>query len=67
MKELKRLANQFREAVDVAKGESELFKDNIFRNIPPGCCGEPCDVLGQLLLENDIEIYYQACWKMMNM
>ncbi|MCB5229220.1 MAG: hypothetical protein LHW44_04000 [Candidatus Cloacimonetes bacterium] len=66
MKELKRLANQFREAVDVAKGESETYKDNIFRNFPPGCCGEPCDVSGQFLLEHEIEIFYQACSKMMN-
>ena len=58
MKDIKRLANQFKEAIEVAKGEREFYKDNTFRNFPLGCCGEPCDVLGQFLLDNDIEIFY---------
>lgn len=40
MKDIKRLANQFREAIEVAKEEREFYKDIVFRNFPIGCCGD---------------------------
>ncbi|WP_051560527.1 FRG domain-containing protein [Clostridium beijerinckii] len=57
MKDIKRLANQFREAIEVAKEEREFYKDIVFRNFPIGCCGDTCDLLAQFLLDKDIEIY----------
>jgi len=57
MKDIKSLANQFREAIEVAKEAREFYKDIVFRNFPIGCCGDTCDLLAQFLLDNDIEIY----------
>jgi hypothetical protein len=58
MKDIKQLANQFREAIEVAKEEREFYKDIVFRNFPVGCCGDTCALLAQFMLDNDIEIRY---------
>lgn len=57
MKDIKQLANQFRKAIEAANEEREFYMDN-FCNFPIGCCGDTCDLLGQFLLDNNIEIYY---------
>ena len=57
MKDIIHLANQFREAIEVAKKERAFYKDFLFRNFPVGCCDDTCDLLAQFLLDNDIEIY----------
>jgi hypothetical protein len=58
MKDIIQLANQFREAIEVAKEERAFYNDIVFCNFPVGCCGDTCDLLGQFLLDNDIKIYY---------
>lgn len=56
-KNIKQLANQFREAIEMAKEEKEFYKDIVFRNFPIGCCGDTCDLLAQFLLDNNIGSY----------
>ena len=57
MKDIKRLVNQFRDAIDIAKGKGEFLKDIRFRRVPSGCCDDASDLLAQFLLENDIKTY----------
>lgn len=52
MKDIKRLVDQFRDAVDIAKGKGEFLKDIRFRRFPSGCCDDASDLLAQFLLEN---------------
>lgn len=58
MKDIKRLVNQFRDAIDAAKDIGEFDKDFSFYKFPRGCCGDASDLLGQFLLENGIRTYY---------
>jgi len=58
MKDSKRLANQFRDAIDVARYAGEFDKDVSFYKFPSGCCGDASDLLAQFLLENGIRTYY---------
>ena len=57
MKDIKRLANQFRDAIHLAKDAGEFYKDVLFCNFPRGCCGDASDLLAQFLLENGIRTY----------
>jgi len=58
MNDIKRLVNQFREAIDEARDAGEFNKDSSFGRFPRGCCGDASDLLAQFLLENDIKTYY---------
>lgn len=58
MKDIKRLANQFRNAIDQARDVGEFDKDFSFYKFPRGCCGDASDLLAQYLLDNDIRTYY---------
>lgn len=58
MKDIKRLVNQFRAAIDLAKDAGNFDMDFSFYKFPRGCCGDTCDLLAQFLLENDIRTYY---------
>lgn len=58
MKDIKRLANQFRNAVDAARDAGEFDKDFSFNNFPCGCCGDASDLLAQYLLDHGIRTYY---------
>lgn len=57
MREIKRLANNFRNAIDTAFEKGELRKDPLFSRFPNECCDLTCDLLGQYLLENGIETH----------
>lgn len=52
------LASQFRAAIDAAQAEGEFERDVAFSHFPRGCCGDAMDLLGEFLLENDIESIY---------
>ena len=58
IKDIKRLANNFRNAIDIARELGEFERDLSFCNFPRGCCGDTSDLLAQFLLENDIRTYY---------
>ena len=58
MKNMKRLVNQFRVAIDVAKDEGEFYKKPPFDIFPCRCCGDASDLLAQFLLENNIRTLY---------
>ena len=57
MREIKRLANNFRNAIDTAFEKGELRKYPLFSRFPNECCDLTCDLLGQYLLESGIETY----------
>ena len=56
--DIKKLANQFRNAIDQARDVGEFDKDFSFYKFPRGCCGDASDLLAQYLLDNDIRTYY---------
>lgn len=58
MTNIKLLANQFRDAIDMARDAGEFNKDFLFYKFPRGCCGDSSDLLAQFLLENDIKTDY---------
>ena len=58
MKDIKRLATQFRNAIDAAKDDRIFFRETIFREFPRGCCGIASELLAQFLLESGIRTYY---------
>ena len=45
MKDIKRLANNFRNAIDIARELGEFERDLSFCNFPRGCCGDNPDFL----------------------
>ena len=58
MKSIKRLATQFREAINVAKDDRMFLREAVFREFPRGCCGIASELLAQFLLEGGIHTYY---------
>lgn len=58
MKDIKRLVNQFRDAIDIARDEGQFDTDLSFYKFPHRCCGDASDLLAQFLLENGIRTYY---------
>lgn len=58
MKDIKRMARQFRNAIDKARDAGEFDKDFSFYKFPCGCCGDTCELLAQFLLENGITTFY---------
>ncbi|WP_160684330.1 transglutaminase domain-containing protein [Clostridium sp. C2-6-12] len=58
MKDIMRLAKQFRDAIDAARKARDFDKDLSFNEFPRGCCGDTSDLLAQYLLENGIETNY---------
>ncbi|MBD7912232.1 MULTISPECIES: hypothetical protein [Clostridium] len=57
MKDIKRLVNQFRHAIDMAKDEGDFNKDRSFSKFPSGCCDDTSDLLAEFLLRNGIRTY----------
>lgn len=58
MDNLKRLAENFRIAIDKAKNEGEFKNDLIFYDFPSGCCGDASDLLAEFLLRKGIQTTY---------
>lgn len=58
MVEIIRLVKQFREAIDIARGEDAFLKDICFGNFPHGCCGDASDLLANYLLSHGIQTWY---------
>jgi hypothetical protein len=58
MRDIKRLVNRFRDAIEMALDAGEFDKDFSFNKFPRGCCGDTSDLLAQFLLENGIKTYY---------
>lgn len=58
MKDINRLVNRFRDAIDMALDAGDFDKDFSFYKFPRGCCGDTSDLLAQFLLENGIRTYY---------
>ncbi|KAF5047460.1 hypothetical protein [Acetobacterium wieringae] len=58
MKDITRLVNKFREALDLARDSGEFDNDISFYNFPRGCCGDASDLLAQFLLDHGIRTYY---------
>lgn len=58
MNDIKQLANDFRNAIEVTRNLGGFDSDLIFKRFPRGCCGDASDLLAQFLLENDIRTYY---------
>lgn len=56
--EIQRLALEFRQAIDLAQKNGKFVSDITFYSFPHGCCGDACYLLGQYLLEHDIESTY---------
>ena len=52
---IRKLAFDFRNAIDIAILESEFCGDSVFKRFPSGCCGDTVDLLGQYLLEKGLE------------
>lgn len=57
MREIKRLAIQFREAIDKAYNANDFYEFP-FNRFPHACCGDASDLLAQFLLEKNIRTYY---------
>lgn len=48
------LVKEFRNLVDLAK-ENGLFSGDLFEQFPYECCGDMCSILGEFLLNNNIQ------------
>lgn len=55
MRKIKRLARNFRDAIDMAFDRHELTSYPPFSEFPRECCEHTCDLLAQYLSENNIE------------
>lgn len=58
MKDIQRFVTDFRRAIDAAKVSGEFEKDFSFNRFPRGCCGDASYLLGEYLLENNIQSTY---------
>lgn len=56
IKDVKRLAAQYRRALEGAKKERVLCEDIVLRSFPKGCCGDACILLSWFLLLEDVEL-----------
>ncbi|SHL31826.1 hypothetical protein SAMN02745136_04636 [Anaerocolumna jejuensis DSM 15929] len=45
MKDIERLVNQFRDAINMAKDAGDFDRDFSFHKFPRGCCGDTSDLL----------------------
>ena len=52
------LAEQFRNAIDIAYENGDFEFDICFRDFPRGCCGDTCDLLGEFLLRHGVKTCY---------
>ncbi len=57
MKNIKKLAEQFRKAMDIAKDLGDFNNNSTLCRFPCGCCTVASGLLAQFLLENDIRTY----------
>lgn len=57
MRDIERLTNQFREAIDVVKDSGDFDKDFSFYKFLLGCCGDASILLVQFLFKNGIKTY----------
>lgn len=55
---VKKLAQQFRKAIETAKYYGKLEGDFSFRHFPRACCGDTSCLLGQFLLDHEIPTWY---------
>lgn len=60
--DIRQLASQFRNAIDIARDAGEFNEDISFYKFPRGCCGDTCHLLAQFLLESGIRTYYVCGW-----
>lgn len=58
MEDIQKLVTDFRRAIDAANANGEFDKDFSFNRFPRGCCGDASDLLGEYLLEKDIQSIY---------
>ena len=58
IREISRLATQFRNAIEHAYALGEFKYELCFKSFPRGCCGDATDLLGQFLLEHGWESDY---------
>lgn len=56
MRDIKRLANKFRFAIEEAKNKGEFVGDQMFQKFPYGCCGITSELLARFLLDNGLKI-----------
>lgn len=52
------LAKTFRDAIEKAQKAGDFYKDMVFCKFPAACCGDTACLLGQYLLEHNIESQY---------
>ena len=57
MKNIKKLAEQFRKAMDIAKDLGDFNNNPALCQFPCGCCTVASGLLAQFLLENGIQTY----------
>lgn len=55
---LKKIASNFRTAIEIAKDHGEFKSIVPFSRFPRGCCGDTSDLLAQYLLEHHINSLY---------
>lgn len=57
MENIKNLAFQFRNAIELAKEKGETDSFHFFQRFPDGCCGDASDLLAQYLWDNGIKTF----------
>ena len=58
MKDIIRLAKQFRSAIEIARDSGDFDNDFSFNRFPRGCCGDTSDLLAEFLLKYGIRTEY---------
>lgn len=54
MENIKKLATEFRGAIDDAKADGRFLEDQCFANFPVGCCGITSELLAHFLINNGV-------------